>query len=47
MKKLKYIIVMGGLSLLASCDDFLDVTPQGQLTTDVYFSNEESINAKH
>ena len=45
MKKLKYIIVMGGLSLLASCDDFLDVTPQGQLTTDVYFSNEESINA--
>ena len=36
---------MAGLSLLVSCDDFLDITPQSQLTTDVYFSNEESINA--
>ncbi|HJS53912.1 MAG TPA: hypothetical protein VJ765_05190, partial [Chitinophagaceae bacterium] len=44
MKKLKYILIIGGFSLLVSCDDFLDVTPQAQLTTDVYFSDEESIN---
>lgn len=44
MKKLKYILTIAGLSLLVSCDDFLDVTPEAQLTTDVYFSDEESIN---
>lgn len=44
MKKLKYILTIAGLSLLVSCDDFLDVTPQAQLTTDVYFSDEENIN---
>lgn len=45
MKKLKYIVTIAGLCLLSSCNDFLDVPPQGQLTTDVYFENEESINA--
>ncbi|TRX03721.1 RagB/SusD family nutrient uptake outer membrane protein [Flavobacterium gawalongense] len=44
MKKLKYILTIAGLSLLVSCDDFLDVTPEAQLTTDVYFSDEESID---
>ncbi|MFV8325319.1 RagB/SusD family nutrient uptake outer membrane protein [Flavobacterium sp. ZS1P14] len=44
MKKLKYILTIAGLSLLVSCDDFLDVTPPSQLTTDVYFSDEESID---
>lgn len=44
MKSLKkYIMVLAGASLLFSCSDFLDVTPQGQLTKEVYFSTEESI----
>lgn len=44
MKKLAYIALIGGLSLFVSCDEFLEVTPQAQLTTDVYFDDEESIN---
>lgn len=29
--------------MLSSCSDFLDVTPEGELSTDVYFENEEAI----
>jgi hypothetical protein len=45
MKSLKkYILVFAVAAMLFSCSDFLEVTPQGQLTTDVYFSTEESID---
>lgn len=46
MKNLKYILFTGIASLfLTSCgNDFLDVTPQGQLTADQYFSEEERID---
>ena len=40
----KYMMILTGAVILTSCADFLDVTPQGQLTTDVYFSTEESID---
>ncbi len=40
----KYILIFAGIGILSSCNDFLDVTPQGQLTDDVYFSTEESID---
>lgn len=39
----KYMLILAGVSMLSSCSDFLDVTPQGELTTDVYFENEEAI----
>ena len=45
MKKFKkYMLILAGASLFFSCNDFLDVTPEGELTKDVYFSTEESIN---
>ncbi len=45
MKKIKqYIIILAGASLLCSCNDFLDVAPEGELTQDVYFGDEGSIN---
>ena len=44
MKKLGYIISLALCMMVSSCSDFLDVTPQGELTTDLYFSQEERIN---
>lgn len=41
----KYISILTAAGLLFSCSDFLDVAPQGQLTKDVYFATEESIDA--
>ena len=37
-------MALAGTCILGSCSDFLDVTPQGELTTDLYFSQEERIN---
>lgn len=44
MKKTIYAALIAGLCLFSSCDEFLEVTPPAQLTTDIYFDDEESIN---
>lgn len=39
MKKLVYIILMAGV--FGGCDDFLSPTPQGKLTEDLFFGEDE------
>ncbi len=44
MRNLKLIIALASIGLMSSCKDYLEVTPQGQLTKDVFFSDENSID---
>ena len=39
--KTVYSIITSAILLTTSCSDFLDVEPQGQLTQDILFSQEE------
>lgn len=44
MKSVKYFALLSlGLLSFSSCEDFLDVTPKGQLTEDIYFADEAKI----
>jgi len=46
MKNIKYLsALLLGVTMFLSCSEsFLNVTPEGALTEDVYFSNESSLN---
>jgi starch-binding outer membrane protein, SusD/RagB family len=40
MKKLTYILIVSGFSVLAGCEDFLEIKPQGQLTQEDFPTNQ-------
>ena len=40
-KHILSVLALAGLMSLSSCSDFLDVQPEGESTTDNYFSNDQ------
>src|SRR5688572_27708387 len=46
MNKIKYYFLLGAISVAAfSCDDFLDREPIDQITSDQYFTDENSVTS--